>query len=764
VTLVTAEPRQVSRRPTAVARLMMVLPDAAAIQRVAGSLGYLSARKYRVHVGVHEDPPGAPSLELFHARYPGLFVARLPIVSDDRWSAFRSAVRSRNRSRGGSRVWRTLSALERAVPSPAEILALLQDRKPDLLMVTRLGGEEARHLDYLKAGRALGIRTVFVALECDDVALGRLGDEPPDCVALWNRVQRREAIEQGVPARRTCIVGAHLQTDVLDSRAVPPRDEYCRALGVDPARPLVLLAPPVAASNAREWVEAWSLARMTRSEAVARESAVIVCTRSRDAAAAIAAGNLPGVAAVVDLNPDQDRYAAALRLHEAASHADAVITAEADIALEAIARARAVVAIVDRDAGPLARLCARMRSEYEWPLVARSLPEQLDRLAGVLGGAVRRDGLAAARGFVRIHGQEIEPAFLLISRVIREIPPPVRPEPTPSRHMRAASVLAAGAGALARPRPRREPKAPADGKRLFLLALPAVEGLGAWESLMRVLVSRGHRVVVAFAPVRMGGGTRHPSYGIHGVGFAGDVAPRRRPLRRLAAGLSGVELLLPIQQSDRSATAARWRSRLDGASVPAWVRGIQSLAGRDAALRRVERLAKALDCNLPPSGDALRLVDRVRPDVVLALPALDPETAVESWSAHADILRAARVRGIPAAASVPRAGAIDESLAQCALRARGLSRSNAAIAAGELEAWLERTQDDRMRSAPRSYRAVAAAAALAVVVWTEAVMCAVETTMRPLARLSLRARAGVSTTVRRIVGSEADDTPRSSGD
>ena len=43
---------------TPMARVMVVVPDAEAIRQIAGSLGYLAARKHPVTVGVQNDPTG----------------------------------------------------------------------------------------------------------------------------------------------------------------------------------------------------------------------------------------------------------------------------------------------------------------------------------------------------------------------------------------------------------------------------------------------------------------------------------------------------------------------------------------------------------------------------------------------------------------------------------------------------------------------------------------------------------------------------------
>ena len=80
--------------------------------------------------------------------------------------------------------------------------------RPDVLVVARLEGAACVHLDYLRAAHVRGIPTIFLPLSQDDVARAGLPGEVPGCVAVWNRAQRSEAIDAGVPSRRTCVTGA----------------------------------------------------------------------------------------------------------------------------------------------------------------------------------------------------------------------------------------------------------------------------------------------------------------------------------------------------------------------------------------------------------------------------------------------------------------------------------------------------------------------------------------------------------------------------
>src|SRR6185503_8505516 len=75
--------------------------------------------------------------------------------------------------------------------------ALLERHAPHLVVVTALEGEDAPQRDYVRAARRLGIPSVYVALHADDVASSGFAADLPDCMVVWNRPQRREAMDLG---------------------------------------------------------------------------------------------------------------------------------------------------------------------------------------------------------------------------------------------------------------------------------------------------------------------------------------------------------------------------------------------------------------------------------------------------------------------------------------------------------------------------------------------------------------------------------------
>jgi hypothetical protein len=725
--------------------VMIVVADADALQRATGALAYLSAKKHLVHVGVEADPPGAANLRAFHSRYPGLSVSTLPDLADE-WRPFASVVRGqldRRRSTAtDSRVETSLRALERVIPPPAAVRAELEARKPDLLIVTRLRGAGASHVDYLRAARALGIRTMFLALAADDMELGSVRQATPDCAAVWNRWQRQAAVAAGVPARRTAVIGAHLATDILIEREVPAREEWLAALPVDASRRVVLLAVPVmGAAHALAAASAWNAERVAHSDPAVRDCAVVILARGRRDAAALGTAALPGVAAVVH---SDERYAAAKWLHRALAHADAVVSLDdAGVALEAMARERPLLAYSLDPQGELKDLCYRLHRDAAWPPVASTPAEQIRQLADVLAGAIDTPGSAAAQAFVRVHGNDPEPGFLLASRLLRAVTPLATTDRSPTASVRTARWLAAVARWLAPEHGRLEHAA--DGKVRYLVLVPSLEALERWSSLLHSLVNRGHRVTALLATAPGAPVEVPPARSIGwGVRVAGAFRSVDGVRWRIGRDISAIALWLALLETPESPDFVRWRRRLDTVTLPPWASSLGMLARRRTARRWACQLAATLDRNFAASRAARRLLQRERPHAVVAFPPADA-AVVDGLAAQAEIVRAARALGVPVVAGIAGLdGVMSETLAAGALRPHGLTTSASDEVAGQLETWQSVAAPRNGGGAGRQLRALAAGGALTVVIAGAAVLRGVSST-RSLARALMRRHAARGT-------------------
>ena len=112
-------------------------------------------------------------------------------------------------------VTRLLRLLHDAIPPPAPVLHFLEAHRPGMLMVAPMFGVGSIVPDYLRAANQLGIPTIALPVCWDDVSARAWPHVMPDCLALWNREQRRQAVQTlGIPARRTVILGAGLPLDI----------------------------------------------------------------------------------------------------------------------------------------------------------------------------------------------------------------------------------------------------------------------------------------------------------------------------------------------------------------------------------------------------------------------------------------------------------------------------------------------------------------------------------------------------------------------
>ena len=104
---------------------------------------------------------------------------------------------------------RTVRALERTVPHSDRVEDFLKREAPDLLLLTPLLYFGSPQVDYVRAARKLGIRTVLGVGSWDHLTTKGLIHEIPDRLIVWNEAQRAEADElHGVDPERVTVTGA----------------------------------------------------------------------------------------------------------------------------------------------------------------------------------------------------------------------------------------------------------------------------------------------------------------------------------------------------------------------------------------------------------------------------------------------------------------------------------------------------------------------------------------------------------------------------
>ena len=163
------------------------------------------------------------------------------------------------------RLQRALMAAERSLPVSPAIAAFLREHAPDVLLVSPLVDAASEQVDWIKAARALGIRSGVCIASWDNLTNKGLLRIEPDLVIVWNEAQRREAEEYHyIPAGKIAVTGAQLFDKWFVTQPSRDREAFCARAGLPDARPFVLFTGSssfISESNAevafvRRWVAA----------------------------------------------------------------------------------------------------------------------------------------------------------------------------------------------------------------------------------------------------------------------------------------------------------------------------------------------------------------------------------------------------------------------------------------------------------------------------------------------------------------------------
>ena len=264
----------------------------------------LAQRGHRIHLLADEPETfgGQAFVERLAAEYPTLSFDLTPSPADEPWFRFAQKVRfaldyvrfldpryanaEKLRLRNVERTprlvrWMTsglgsvlighrgtaalLKTIERRLPGSAAIIRALDAQRPDVVLLTSLTFSRSLAMEQVKAARALGIPTAACIISWDHLSSKALVHIQPDATIVWNDVQKREAIEMhGLPASRVIVTGAQCYDQWFDKQPERSREEFCRAVGLDPGRPYVLyvcsaMSPvpdPVEPVFVQQWIQA----------------------------------------------------------------------------------------------------------------------------------------------------------------------------------------------------------------------------------------------------------------------------------------------------------------------------------------------------------------------------------------------------------------------------------------------------------------------------------------------------------------------------
>jgi hypothetical protein len=177
-----------------------------------------------------------------------------------RWFRRLAARPSMQSQRARDAITRVLDTVEASIPSSRRLEQELASHEPDVFVMCPHLMPGMRHSDYLKATRALGLRSILAVASWDNLSSKQQLHELADRVVVWNETQVEEAVTlHHVPRERLVTTGAQ-SFDQWFSREPRPREEFCARVGLDPAKPYVLYVGgslfPGELTEA-EWARTW---------------------------------------------------------------------------------------------------------------------------------------------------------------------------------------------------------------------------------------------------------------------------------------------------------------------------------------------------------------------------------------------------------------------------------------------------------------------------------------------------------------------------
>jgi hypothetical protein len=661
---------------------LVVAPHLGTLTALVGTLRELTMRRGRVHVAVLDDPPPGVDVSVFAGTFRRLTFGRLPPL--DRWAQLSATVRgvldcwrfldSSSDPRAFERAlaeapplaarlasnrWlrsslvrpaaaRLLRLIHTAIPSSPPVIEFLQAYRPAILIVPSMFAVGSIVSDYLRAANELGIPTVALPERWDDIDARAWPHVMPDCIAMWNREQRRRAVDiLGVPARRTAILGACLPLDIAGAVATT-RESFGQRHGLDSSRAVVLLAVGHAEAT-RNTVVRQCIDRLRASaDPRVRDAAVLVYWPPPTG---VQQREHPELAAAVIPRPDTDPESYQSEIAEALVHADVVIADNMSLVLEAAARARPLVALITGDPDQkLARFCAAV-SEREWPCVAGGLAALEPAVATLLRDGLDRTRQGAALTIVRPHGPDLLPGFLMHVRLLNEVrdrlaAPRVIPRWVPPLRVVIAPIASWAARRAARLPRHRESRE----QVRILIGAPSASSLSLYRPVLRALAERGHQLALVFTARRSQDADAYERIrcDVPNVVRAGVLPPPTGMWADISQGLLGLSAYLSMLDQRKPGTVPQWLVELALTLLPAGARPIARVARQTHGLPvRLRRVAARFDRATSASQASHDLLAQHAPDAVLSLPDSDLVIACESAAAQADLIHAASSRGIP---------------------------------------------------------------------------------------------------------------------
>jgi hypothetical protein len=440
-------------------------------------VGALAERGHRVHLAADREEAlgGRELVDRLAARYPArVTVGFTPILQWGRYRRVSSALRlgldylrysdpryqatpkirerayertpwfvlTLARLPGRGLVTRTLERIEQAVPRQLGVDAFVRGLHPDVLLITPLIELGSPQLDYVRAARALGIRSALCVWSWDHLSSKALIRVVPDRIIVWNETQREEAQRfHGIAPERVIVTGAQCFDQWFDRQPSRDRETFARRVGLPPERRFVLYVCSALFKNSpseARFVLDWIRAIRRSPDPRVRELTILVRPHPQrlDEWDAAARAELSALDRTVlwGSNP--------IDAESRADYFDSMFHAAAVVGLNTSALVEA--AIVDRPVFTL--LLPEFRDNQEGTFhfhhllnvgsgflnVSRSVAEHVTQLAALFGDDGLRPNRPFVEAFIRPRGRGVAatPVFVeAVEDMGRGEPPAPRPAP-----------------------------------------------------------------------------------------------------------------------------------------------------------------------------------------------------------------------------------------------------------------------------------------------------------------------------------------------
>jgi hypothetical protein len=172
-----------------------------------------------------------------------------------------------------------LRAIERALPLDRWIRDIVASQNPDVVLITPLVDLGSDQVEYVKAARALGIRSGLCVHSWDNLTNKGLIRVLPDRVFVWNEAQKREAVAMHrVRAEDVRVTGAPVYDQWFARRPSTTREEFCAKIGLSPNQPffLYLCSSQFIAPDEAEFVADWIRAVRSAADPRVREAGILI--------------------------------------------------------------------------------------------------------------------------------------------------------------------------------------------------------------------------------------------------------------------------------------------------------------------------------------------------------------------------------------------------------------------------------------------------------------------------------------------------------